>query len=441
MFSQPSEANTNVHLPIWWQWPCNIICTLSFILSTYCIIQQFLNYRKPHEQRLVIRILLLVPIFSVTCLMATLNPSFTQIYLDFIREFYEAFVIYTFFSYLTFILGGERKIITELSVGKRPVRHVFPFIYGNIDLSNPYSFLSVKRGVLQYVWFKPFYCLLLLLCQVYQWGKFELWLLILYNMSVTWSLYNLALFWECLYSELRDFNPWMKFMCVKLIIFASYWQGMIIKLLSITGHLEISGIKTEDIAYIYQNGLLCLEMIGFAILHSRAFPWTDYSPEKIPLGARIKFWYAIRDCFGGGDLVWDFKQTLFIGDNYYNFKNFLPSEGNSMTHNNNVETNMNRLNKGLRFTNNGQDTYWVNYGSMNDGRQFLVHNARGENKSERNIEDEEWVIDIFENNKYIPEDKNYPIFWNSQGHKYTNQMLSLRQELETRTFHNNGSPV
>ncbi|CAL9736326.1 hypothetical protein MOSE0_J07184 [Monosporozyma servazzii] len=446
---QWSEDTSGIYLPTWWQWPCNISCTISLLVSSYNILRQFMNYRNPHEQRLVVRILLLVPIFSITCLSATLNPAFTKIYLDFIREFYEAFVIYTFFSYLTLILGGERKIITELSVGKRPIRHVLPFIYGNIDLSNPYSFLSVKRGVLQYVWFKPFYCLFLLVCQVYHWDRVEVWLLILYNMSVTWSLYNLALFWKCLYDELRQFHPWMKFMCVKLIIFASYWQGMIIKFLSMMGKLQIDGDisdNIENLPYMYQNGLLCVEMVGFAILHSMAFSWTEYSLQTIPNGARMKVWYALRDCFGGGDLIWDFKQTLFIGDTYYNFKNFLPTEGDSMTHNNNVQTNMNRLNKGLRFTNNGQDTYWVNYGSISDGHDFLRQNNRredgiddGNNILTKDIEDEEWVDDIFKNNKYIPEDKNYPVEWNSKAHRYTNQMMSLREEVETRAFNNNST--
>lgn len=437
-----SEDEYNVHLPPWWQWPCNVICTLSFLISLYGILQHFLNYRKPHEQRLIIRILLLVPIFSVTCLMATLNPSFTKIYLDFIREFYEAFVIYTFFSYLTFILGGEREIITRLSIGKRPVRHVLPFLYGDIDLSNPYSFLSVKRGVLQYVWFKPFYCFFLLICEVYQWNRVEFWLLILYNISVTWSLYNLALFWKCLYDELKQYKPWMKFMCVKLIIFASYWQGMILKFLSITGNLHVeSDVNEENLPYVYQNGLLCIEMIGFAILHFCAFPWTDYCLQAMPNSARMKLWYSFKDCFGGGDLIWDFKQTLFIGDSYYNFRNFLPSESNSMTHINNLKTNMDRLNKGLRFTNNGQDTYWVNYGSIKNGQESLQQNNKySDNMSNNNIdiENEQWVDDIFDNNcRYIPEDKNYPVEWNPESHKYTQQMISLRNEIETRIHNSN----
>ncbi|KAK5779556.1 hypothetical protein RI543_003448 [Arxiozyma heterogenica] len=258
-------------------------------------------------------------------------------------------------------------------------------------------------------------------------------------MSVTWSLYNLALFWKCLYDDLKQYKPWMKFMCVKLIIFASYWQGMILKFLSFTGKLHIdSEINGENVPYIYQNGLLCIEMIGFAILHFLAFPWTDYCLQAMPNSARMKLWYSIRDCFGGGDLIWDFKQTLFIGDSYYNFRNFLPSESTSMTHINNLMTNMDRLNKGLRFANNGQDTYWVNYGSITDRQEFLEQNNKQTDNT--NVKEEQWIDNLFDtNNRYLPEDKNYPVEWNPQSHKYTEQIMSLRNEIEVRTHSNSNN--
>lgn len=52
----------------------------------------FLNYRKQYEQRFVLhKILLLVPMFSVICLIATLNPLFTKMYLDFTKVFIKHF--------------------------------------------------------------------------------------------------------------------------------------------------------------------------------------------------------------------------------------------------------------------------------------------------------------------------------------------------------------
>lgn len=415
-------------LPNVWQIGCYITTLLALSISIYCIFKQLINYRKPYEQRLVIRILLLVPIFCITCLAATIKPQFSRIYLDFIREFYEAFVIYTFFSYLTLILGGERLIMTKLTMGKKPIRHVLPFM-GDIDLSNPYSFLLVKRGILQYVWFKPFYCLAMLICQIWTMPKFETWLLILYNVSVTWSLYNLALFWKCLYEELKKYNPWSKFMCVKLIIFASYWQGMLIKFLSIMG--KFSSNDAQLLGYVYENGMLCLEMIGFSILHMVAFPWSDYSIKIIPNGARIKLYYSIRDCFGCLDLIWDFKQTLFQGDTYYNFKNFTPEESNTLIHDNNINTTYSRLNKGFRFTNGGNNAYWINYGSINDGHHFLQNENRHTNDSA--IKNESWEQDCF-NKTFIPDDNNCPVVWDFQGHKYSRNMKSIRDRLSTNSI-------
>lgn len=85
-------------------------------------------------------------------------------------------------------------------------------------MSDPNDYLSIKRGILQYVWFKPFYCLATTIGREYGWDHYFwgfFWAL-LYNISATLSLYNLALFWKCLYGELQKYNPWSKFLCVKL---------------------------------------------------------------------------------------------------------------------------------------------------------------------------------------------------------------------------------
>ncbi|CCK69243.1 Hfl1p KNAG_0C01300 [Huiozyma naganishii CBS 8797] len=422
----PHVFTERLLLPFLWQWLCYASFAVSLSLSLYCITQQFLNYRKPNEQRLVIRIQLLVPIFSVTCVIATIHPVWCQLYLDSFREFYEAFVIYTFFSLLTLILGGERRIITELALGRKPVPYVVPW-HGPIDLSDPSDFLTVKRGILQYVWFKPFYCLGLLICQVWRFENLQFWLVILYNMSVTWSLYNLALFWTCLYDVLKKYNPWSKFLCVKLIIFASYWQGIILQILNYAGVLDkySDGTPGELTGYVFQNGLLSVEMVGFAIFHAVAFPWSPYSIQSLPNGARMNLYYALRDCFGGADLLWDFKQTLLVGDEYYNFKNFDPNEPQSLTHSNNSKTTLNRINQGFRFSHGGRESYWMNYGSIDAEANTSLTPAAAR------IEAEPCEI-ISSGDGYIPEDKRYPVSWDTMGHRFSRNMNGIRRDIESR---------
>lgn len=423
-----------VGLPRLWSWLAGAASVVAITVSMGAIVAQLINYRRPNEQRLVVRIQLLVPLFSITCWCAITRPQVAQMYLDPIKEFYEAFVIYTFFSLLTLILGGERAIITELAVNNSdsqgPTRHVLPWL-GTVDLADPGDFLAVKRGVLQYVWFKPFYCLMLLACEVLQLNDAQFWLLILYNLSVTWSLYNLAIFWKCLHKELQPYHPWPKFLCVKLIIFASYWQGIIVRSLHFLGVFG-QGPDAYVKRYIYENGILCVEMVGFALLHLYAFPVEPYSSRAIPLGARMELWYAVRDCLGGLDLNWDFKQTLLVGPTYYNYRNFEAPVESLLNNKRHMRTTMNRLNQGYRFSSSSNaegpsggthTSHWVSYGSISsNGSHDPPH-------SSKLLEDEPWDMTMCEDTAYIPTDPHYPVIWESDGHKYSPSIDRLKRSM------------
>lgn len=415
------------YLPGWWQDLSFISSIVSVAISVIAITRHFQNYRKPSEQRLAIRVQLLVPIFSISCLAATLNPELCRLYLDPFREVYEAFVIYTFFSLLTLILGGEHRIITEICLEHVPSTHAIPLVgrfIRKIDLSDPADFLMVKRGILQYVWFKPVYCLASFFCLIYDLPLLETILLVLYNLSVTWSLYNLAIFWRCLYNDLRKFNPWSKFLCVKLIIFASYWQGMIIRVLAHYGKLKST--KGFDTGYVYQNGLLCVEMIGFAILHWMAFPWMEYSSMRLPHCARFKYWIALRDCFGGGDLIWDFKHTL-MGPTYYNYRNFEPLADSSQVARADPLSRMRRLNQGFRFEGQGEGSHWVDYGSISNSRD-------GKNSVEEGDDQLSDWDDSIAKQRFIPTDPNYPVVSDIANiHRNSTDINRLRRDVNSRS--------
>lgn len=52
-----------------------------------------------------------------------------------------------------------------------------------------------------------------------------LYVTIIYNTSVTLSLYALVLFYVATKDILKPYDPVLKFFMVKAIIFASFWQG------------------------------------------------------------------------------------------------------------------------------------------------------------------------------------------------------------------------
>lgn len=347
---------------------CFASCFVSFVSSAVSIVLQLKNYRKPMEQRLIVRILVVVPLFAVSC-YCVMGAYKVGGVLEPIREMYEAFVIYMFYKLLVQMLGGERHIIQQ-TVGKQPTGHPFPMslVLSKVHISDPLEFLMIKRLILQYVWMKPVIYVGILVTSalgVYDVDRISshsafVWLGIAYNVSVTLSLYNLAMFWKCLYEELRPFKPWKKFLCVKLIIFASYWQGLLVGMMNWLGAFD-NGMEDGDLDNRIQNGLLCLEMVFFAWMHWTSFPYTDYTPDTLRDCARVKTWVAFKDSFSFHDLLYDIKMTTINGDSY-NLRNYdAKTDSNVYV---DSQTFNKKIYQGLRMSSDGRK-YWIN-GVTND---------------------------------------------------------------------------
>ncbi|CAK9439128.1 uncharacterized protein LODBEIA_P33520 [Lodderomyces beijingensis] len=340
----------------------------SAIIILLSILMHLRNYRKPFHQRLMIRIQLIVPLFAITCYSMLINQksAFNRFLLEPVREIYEAFVIYTFFSLLTDMLGGERNIIIMTS-GRRPVRHpgVLGYLLPPLDISDSKTFLGIKRGILQYVWLKPIICFSTLLFEMIgiynvndmSWRSIYLWLTLIYNASVTLSLYSLAVFWKILWDDLKPFKPVGKFLCVKLIIFASYWQGVILAILNFFQLLPGSDDNEANgsIGVCIQNALLCVELIAFAIGHWLSFSYYPFTVSQLPWG-RFKFHYALKDWLGYKDLQIDFQKT-FKGDHYKDYRQFDSVE--AVVAHPDSRGRMSRIHQGLRYHYDGKHKHWL----------------------------------------------------------------------------------
>ncbi|CAH6718222.1 transmembrane protein 184 homolog [[Candida] jaroonii] len=374
-----------VRLPHWvytLSFYSSIISSLIVVLSIFL---HLMNYRRPFQQRLMIRIQLIIPLFALSCYCMLINSEsyFNKFILEPVREIYEAFVIYTFFSLLSDMLGGERAIIIRTS-GRKPVSHpgLLKYVFHDVDISDSTTFLIFKRGILQYVWIKPFLCFGILFTEflgVYNINAISaesmyLWLMIIYNTSVSISLYCLAMFWKILWDDLKPFNPVGKFLCVKLIIFASYWQGILLAILNYFG--LIPGSENTDaskansnIGLSIQNALLCFELIFFAAGHWVSFTYKPFTLSQIP-NARLKFYYALRDMFGIKDLIQDFKLT-FYGDHYKDYKAF--DSVNALVQHPSSKSRMKKINQGLRYHFDGKHKHWVAF-NHNDSKS-IIENA------------------------------------------------------------------
>ena len=249
--------------------------------------------------------------------------------------------------------------------GRQPVHHPWPLNHclAKVDISDPHTFLAIKRGILQYAWLKPILGLATIILKstgTYQEGYLGLssgylWTGILYNVSVTVSLYSLAMFWVCMSQDLQPFRPVPKFLCIKLIIFASYWQGFFLSILQWLGAIpSVPGYTPDNLAAAIQDALICCEMPIFAVSHWYAFSWHDYADATIH-AARMPVKYAVRDAFGVRDLIEDTKETF--GGNQYEYRVF--DSGDNILAHEESDSRVARMREGMRYERGGKGKYWI----------------------------------------------------------------------------------
>lgn len=343
---------------------CAGIATAVATLVSFCSIYFHLkNYRKPLLQRMVIRIMIMIPVYGIASYISLFSLQ-AAFFIDAIRDVYEAFVIYVFFQLLIGYLGGERSLLSLLH-GRPPVHPLFPLnlFKRELDASDPYTYLWLKRGILQYVQVKPLLAAVTIFLKAL--GKYDegdlkagsgyLYVSIVYNISICIALYCLAMLWVVINDDLQPYRPMPKFLCVKGILFFSFWQAFCISVLVAAGLIKRLGPYTEAtyISLGLTDLLICLEMPLFAIAHMYAFSHTDYMDNKVQYAARMQLRYAMRDAFGIKDVVLDTKATLHGEGMAY--REFEPAEG-KIHQGAGLER---RIRAGLRYAQGGRQKYWL----------------------------------------------------------------------------------
>lgn len=103
------------------------------------------------------------------------------------------------------------------------------------------------------------------------------------NISVMYALYCLVKLFHAVKSDLRspiNWHPVGKFLCVKGVVFFTWWQGVGIYFLRSHGIIDDVGSWTgDDVAGAIIDYLVCVEMVFFAIAHMFTFTYKEYLPE------------------------------------------------------------------------------------------------------------------------------------------------------------------
>ncbi|XP_008558184.1 transmembrane protein 184B isoform X1 [Microplitis mediator] len=266
---------------------------LALFLTCQQIYQHLRWYTNPTEQRWIVRILFIVPIYATYSWISLLffNNESYYVYFFTVRDCYEAFVIYNFLSLCYEYLGGEGNIMSEIR-GK-PIRS--NCLYGTwclVEKTYTIGFLRFcKQATLQFCLVKPVMAFVIIILQSlghYRDGDWSpdggyIYITVIYNISVSLALYGLFLFYFATRDLLTPFEPVLKFCTIKSVIFFSFWQGVLLAVLEKAnvispvidnlGHATSAGTVSAG----YQNFLICIEMLFAAIALRYAFPYQIYA--------------------------------------------------------------------------------------------------------------------------------------------------------------------
>ena len=157
------------------------------------------NFNQPELQRPICRVLLMVPVYSVT---SFLSLRFTQysIYFDTLREWYEAYALYNFMALVLRFLERNYDLRYVLEYKPRQM-HIIPFCCLPPFPHGQKFILNCKSGVVQYSFIRTLTTLIALCTQLadkYHEGDFHpqyayLYIVLINNISQVSSLRNKVL--------------------------------------------------------------------------------------------------------------------------------------------------------------------------------------------------------------------------------------------------------
>jgi hypothetical protein len=241
---------------------------LTIPISIRLIVQHLTNWNAPNVQKYVVRIIWMIPLYSVESWLA-LRFKNVAIYLETLREGYESYVIFCFMYYLIALLGDEHHLNQFKSKHShsgntnRPHdfgKHMWPINY----FFNPWTsgadlLQNCKFGVFQYVLIKNLFAIMVFTLKSsghysedkLRWDEIYLYQCMVSNLSQIWALYCLVMFYYATREELSQWKPVGKFLCVKSVVFFTWWQSITIDFFIYITHgqfLQQSGWTVNEVS-------------------------------------------------------------------------------------------------------------------------------------------------------------------------------------------------
>ncbi|KIX09530.1 uncharacterized protein Z518_00610 [Rhinocladiella mackenziei CBS 650.93] len=315
-----------------------IFSLIAVIVSFFLIFMHATHYLKPWEQKHIIRILFMVPVYAAVSFLSYYYYNHS-VYFEVIRDCYEAFAIASFFSLLCAYIAPDlhqQKVYFRTITPKKwiwPMRY-FQTCTGGAEkgfLRTPRSGLTwfnvIWVSIFQYCFIRVFFTLVAVITQAFDRYCLEslnpafshVWVMVFEAIAVTIAMYCLIQFYVQIRADISQHKPLLKITAIKLVIFLSFWQTICISFLTSAGAIKPTDkVQTPDIKVGIPALLLCIEMAIFAVFHVWSFSWKpytigskEYMAEIVPgeEGAALSYQggfggvKAVFDSFNGWDML------------------------------------------------------------------------------------------------------------------------------------------
>ncbi|KAF8639514.1 hypothetical protein AX17_001419 [Amanita inopinata Kibby_2008] len=288
-------------------WLVSGFFTLIATITSAWLINKHLHwYTNKREQRYIVRILFLVPIYAIISLASYLfwNHS-TPLLL--IRDGYESTVLTAFFylllTYLSFDPDEQKEIFVKFGLSREAdqeaIKHgesvkkwIFPLGFVTWKPRDGLYFLQLmKWGILQYCIIRPVTTLVAVILDYVglycegSWGLGwgHIYITVIVSISVSVAMYCLIQFYVPVSKLLAPHQPLLKLFCIKAVVFLTFWQATLLSLLVLIGVVKDTKYMTAEDINIGIGALLeTFEMTLFAFLHIKAFSYKPYKSYCLP---------------------------------------------------------------------------------------------------------------------------------------------------------------
>ncbi|QRV81160.1 Organic solute transporter Ostalpha [Ceratobasidium sp. AG-Ba] len=250
------------------------------------------NYHVPKEQRQIIRILYMPLVYAI---ISWFSYRFFRAYTyySFAVVVYEAFTISAFLLLIIqYVANTSNGKGAEGALERKDKKKLpLPFCCWRYRPTKAYFMYTIKWSVLQYVIIRPAASITGIICEAlgvlcqgsWSYKHPSVYLSAIDFVSISIALYGLILFYGLTKEELTGRRPLAKFLTIKLIVMATFYQEFVFDALQNHGIIKATEYWTASNIADGLNALaITIEMVLFALFMMWAYPVSEYERPDLP---------------------------------------------------------------------------------------------------------------------------------------------------------------